>query len=174
MVSQGKTNHTSKGSTMVNFARLHERIPRYFFRLLVLSLGLVTIPALAQDTTAFVGVNVIPMTGDDLLEDQTVLIRGDRIAAIHSRGDAPPPVGARIIDAAGKFLIPGMADMHIHLPPRSYWRNWWVRAPKWVPCKTCYTSTSPKASPPSASCPDFPHCSPCATQSSAARSSAPG
>ena len=42
----------------------------------------------------------------------TVLISGDRIASV---GQAPPPHDTRVIDGRGKFLIPGLCDMHVHL-----------------------------------------------------------
>jgi imidazolonepropionase-like amidohydrolase len=44
----------------------------------------------------------------------TVEIAGDRIAAIEKTGDNPIPRDARIVDAAGKFLVPGLWDMHVH------------------------------------------------------------
>ncbi len=44
--------------------------------------------------------------------DRTVLLRGNLIAAI---SEAPPPDDARVIDARGKFLIPGLCDMHVHI-----------------------------------------------------------
>jgi len=47
--------------------------------------------------------------------DRTVAIRGDRIVEVRSSGgDAAIPAGARVIDAAGKFLLPGLWDMHVH------------------------------------------------------------
>ena len=65
---------------------------------------------------AFVGVHVIPMTEDGLvLRDQTVIVEGDRIAAIGPRADRAVPDEARRIEAEGRYLIPGLADMHVHL-----------------------------------------------------------
>src|SRR5262245_14324139 len=49
--------------------------------------------------------------------DRTVVIRGDRIVSV--TGDAAP-AGARTIDATGKFLIPGLWDMHVH----TYFGTW--------------------------------------------------
>lgn len=45
----------------------------------------------------------------------TVVIRGDRIAAVHTGPPAPLPPGARAIDCAGKWLLPGLIDSHVHL-----------------------------------------------------------
>lgn len=43
----------------------------------------------------------------------TVVVEGDRIAAVGA--DATPPRGARVVDASGRYLIPGLWDMHVHL-----------------------------------------------------------
>ena len=68
---------------------------------------------IARGTVAIAGVDVIPMTSDTLMRNATVLVRDGRIAAI-GRGIAVP-ANARRIDGTGKFLIPGLADMHTHL-----------------------------------------------------------
>jgi len=60
---------------------------------------------------AFTHVTVIDTTGGPPLLNRTVVIAGDRIQSI---GKRPPPRGARIVDATGKFLIPGLWDMHVH------------------------------------------------------------
>jgi imidazolonepropionase-like amidohydrolase len=64
-------------------------------------------------TLAIEHVHVIPMDRERVLDDQTVLIDGDRIVAI-GRDLAVPP-SARRIDGRGKWLMPGLADMHTHL-----------------------------------------------------------
>lgn len=72
---------------------------------------------LAQDpqTTAFVKVNVIPMETEEVLENQTVIVEGDRITAIGPADEVTIPEGAEIIDGNGAYLMPGLADMHTHL-----------------------------------------------------------
>jgi imidazolonepropionase-like amidohydrolase len=45
---------------------------------------------------------------------QTVVICGDRIRSISSSADTHPPKGAHVVTAAGKYLIPGLWDMHVH------------------------------------------------------------
>ncbi|HEV2803061.1 MAG TPA: amidohydrolase family protein [Pyrinomonadaceae bacterium] len=67
------------------------------------------------ETTAFVGVNVIPMDRERVLRDQTVIVRGGVIAEIGDAKRVRVPREARQIDARGKFLIPGLTDMHVHL-----------------------------------------------------------
>lgn len=65
---------------------------------------------------AIVGANVAPMTTDSaILPDSTVIIAGETIAAIGPRATTPIPAGATVIDARGKWLLPGVADMHVHL-----------------------------------------------------------
>lgn len=64
---------------------------------------------------AITGATVIPMTGEGSLEDATVLIRGDRIEAVGPAGEVEVPEDARVVDGEGKFLIPGLIEMHAHL-----------------------------------------------------------
>lgn len=65
--------------------------------------------------TAFIGVNVVPMDGGHVLEDYSVIIEDSRIVAMGPRVSTPPPVDVTLIDGIDKYLIPGLADMHIHL-----------------------------------------------------------
>ena len=72
--------------------------------------------ALAEGTFAVTNVTVIPMTGPgEVLADATVLVRGGRIAAVGPARSVAVPRGARRIDGRGKYLVPGLADMHTHL-----------------------------------------------------------
>jgi len=67
-----------------------------------------------EASTAFIHVNVVPMTIEAILYDQTILIDGDRIVAIGPSNDLEPPSTAMIIDGEGGYLMPGLADMHMH------------------------------------------------------------
>lgn len=72
--------------------------------------------ALARGTIAIVGATAIPMTGDAArLEDATIVIRDGRIAAVGPSRTTRVPDGATRIDGRGRFVIPGLADMHTHL-----------------------------------------------------------
>ena len=64
--------------------------------------------------TAFVNVSVVPMTSETVLANQTVLIKGDRIKAVGPLSDIKVPRKATIIDGTGAWLMPGLADMHMH------------------------------------------------------------
>src|SRR5690606_12761702 len=88
--------------------------------ILPLLLGLAAAgPALAQGTrvTAFTGVTVIPMDRERALPDHTVIVRGDRIVAVSPSAGVRVPAGATRVDGRGKFLLPGLAEMHGHIPP---------------------------------------------------------
>lgn len=65
---------------------------------------------------AFTNVNVIPMDRDTVLEDMTVVVTGDRITSISSSAEANVPSGVLKIEGKGKYLMPGLAEMHGHIP----------------------------------------------------------
>jgi len=81
--------------------------------LLVCSCGKRELPA--EDALAITHVTVIDMTGAPPQPDMTVLVVRDHIAAMSSSAEANLPRNATIVDGSGKFLIPGLADMHVHL-----------------------------------------------------------
>jgi imidazolonepropionase-like amidohydrolase len=64
---------------------------------------------------AFVDVNLIPMDWERVVPHQTVLIDGDRIARIGPAAKLIPGANALRIDGRGKYLMPGLVDMHVHL-----------------------------------------------------------
>jgi hypothetical protein len=59
-------------------------------------------------------VSVIDMAGQPIQRDMAVLIRGDRIASVE-RADGITVSGAQVMDLTGKFVLPGLVDMHNHL-----------------------------------------------------------
>ncbi|HYP53361.1 MAG TPA: hypothetical protein VEQ42_07465, partial [Pyrinomonadaceae bacterium] len=65
---------------------------------------------------AFVGVNVVPMDRERVVTDQTVVVRDGRIAEVGPASKIKVPDGALRIDGRGKYLMPGLAEMHGHLP----------------------------------------------------------
>ncbi len=70
--------------------------------------------ALAQ-VTAFTAVTVIDGTDPRPRREQTVVVEGSRIVAVGPAASTPIPAGARRVSGAGKYLIPGLWDMHVHL-----------------------------------------------------------
>jgi Amidohydrolase family len=75
-------------------------------------------PDRTQVPLALTHVTVIDVTGGPVRRDTTVLITGDRITAIGDSASISVPADAKEVDATGKFLIPGLWDMHVH---------WYVR-----------------------------------------------
>ena len=67
--------------------------------------------------TAFTNVNVLPMTSDAVLPDQTVVVRDGVITAAGPAGEVDVPRGATVVAGEGRFLMPGLAEMHAHVPP---------------------------------------------------------
>jgi len=73
----------------------------------------------AQEPVAFVDVTVVTMTSEVELPHHTVIVRDGRIAAVGPADELEVPAGAMRIDGRGKWLVPGLADMHVHLFSRS-------------------------------------------------------
>lgn len=69
----------------------------------------------AAPSLAVTHATVIDATGRPPLPDATVLIAGDRITAVGPAAEVAVPPGTRLVDARGKFLIPALWDMHVHL-----------------------------------------------------------
>lgn len=66
-------------------------------------------PALVLD-----GVTVVDVETGKTLPGRTVVVEDDRIAAVGRQRAVRIPAGARVVDATGKYLIPGLWDMHVH------------------------------------------------------------
>ena len=62
----------------------------------------------------FTHVTIIDVTGAPAKSDMTVAITGNRITELGPSTDMRVPQGAQVVDATGKFLIPGLWDMHVH------------------------------------------------------------
>ncbi|MDB5242951.1 MAG: amidohydrolase [Spirosoma sp.] len=70
-----------------------------------------------QRDIVFRSVNVIPMDRERVLENQTVVVRNGRITAMGNEGKVRFGKDALVVDARGKYLLPGWAEMHAHVPP---------------------------------------------------------
>jgi imidazolonepropionase-like amidohydrolase len=66
-------------------------------------------------TLALTHVTIIDASGREAAADQTVIVSNGRVATIGASGTLRVPKDARVIDARGKFLIPGLWDMHVHI-----------------------------------------------------------
>jgi hypothetical protein len=67
-----------------------------------------------SEMIAFINVNLIPMTSDTVIENQTVLVEGSEIVAVGDSDTVQIPRDTQVIDGNGTYLMPGLADMHMH------------------------------------------------------------
>jgi Amidohydrolase family len=71
-------------------------------------------PNRTQAPIVFTHATIIDVTGAPPRRDTTVVITGDRISAVGDSAKISLPADAQVVDATGKFLIPGLWDMHVH------------------------------------------------------------
>lgn len=76
-----------------------------------------TTGAAAAPALVLRGVHVVDPAAGSVERDRSIVIAGDRILRIEAAA-APPPQGARVIECAGAFAVPGLIDCHVHL---SFW-----------------------------------------------------
>lgn len=96
----------------------------YFRKNLVFTLALLLLhfSATAQEQVnlpqvyAFTNVNVIPMDTEEVLENYTVIVENGRITKVSPAGEAKIPQGGEEIDGRGRYLLPGLTEMHGHIP----------------------------------------------------------
>ncbi len=72
-------------------------------------------PASAAQTV-FVNVNVVPMTSETVTAAQTVIVEDGKIVTIGGVDDIPIAKDAVVIDGTDRFLMPGLSEMHAHIP----------------------------------------------------------
>ncbi len=73
------------------------------------------LPAIAAQT-AFINVNVVPMTSESVVAAQTVIVEGRRIVTIGDVDTTPIAADSLVIDGTDRYLMPGLAEMHAHIP----------------------------------------------------------
>ena len=81
---------------------------------------------------AFTGARIITMEGDQVIENGTLVVNGNRITAVGAAADVTIPSGATVMDMSGKTIIPGLVDAHAHLGAFRYGlttqQNWQLTA----------------------------------------------
>ena len=84
----------------------------------ILFVALTILYATAADgaSTAFVNVNVIPMTSDTVMYARTVIVTDGRIVTIGNVDSTSLPADAVVVDGTDRYLLPGLAEMHGHVP----------------------------------------------------------
>ena len=76
-------------------------------------------PAASQEVVAFENVNVVSMDDERVRRGLTVIVRDGRIDSVGDAMSTAVPSGARVIDGRERYLVPGLAEMHAHVPPSS-------------------------------------------------------
>jgi imidazolonepropionase-like amidohydrolase/Tol biopolymer transport system component len=78
---------------------------------------------------AFQGARLVTLEGSTVIEDGVIVIHRNRIEAIGKRGEVTLPAGTKVIDAAGKTIVPGFVDSHAHIgnfrygvSPQKHWQ----------------------------------------------------
>jgi imidazolonepropionase-like amidohydrolase len=83
---------------------------------LVAELGVTANQVKPTGSIALTGARIVTMKGDEVIENGTILIEGDRIAVVGPTASITYPAGTRTIDVSGKTIIPGLIDAHWHGP----------------------------------------------------------
>lgn len=86
---------------------------------ILLVTGLLLSASANGESTAFVNVNVIPMTSETVVAARTVVVTDGVIMSIGNVGDTAVPDDATIVDGTDRYLLPGLAEMHGHVPGRT-------------------------------------------------------
>lgn len=81
----------------------------------ILSPGLQRFTSVNAPAVAIVHAKLIDGSGRPAREDQTIVIRGEKIESVGPSATTTPPADARVIDATGKTLIPGIVGLHDHM-----------------------------------------------------------
>jgi imidazolonepropionase-like amidohydrolase len=76
----------------------------------------VTCNAASAASTAIINVNIVPMHEEIIVTGQTVVIENGLIGAIGSVDEVPVPEHAEVVDGTDRYLMPGLAEMHAHVP----------------------------------------------------------
>ena len=71
----------------------------------------------SQREIVFRNVNVVPMDRDRVLQNQTVIVKNGVITYLGEASKSKPSKEALVVDATGKYMIPGLSEMHAHVPP---------------------------------------------------------
>jgi imidazolonepropionase-like amidohydrolase len=89
------------------------------FLLLACTISLVAqdLPDSRKQEIVFRNVNVIPMDKEQVLPNQVVIVKDGKISLIGDARTVKYGANALVIDGTGKYLMPGLAEMHAHVPP---------------------------------------------------------
>lgn len=91
------------------------RLQRWLLPAVLLLLAGCTARSTIEADYVFENVNVVPMNEDTILADRAVAVRDGRIVAVVDQASGASITAGHRIDAAGRYLMPGLADMHVHV-----------------------------------------------------------
>lgn len=94
-----------------------------FILLIFLLGGVQAIPSATQTidlTVVFRNVSIVPMDAERVLPNRTVVVKRGKITAIAEAEKTTIPPNAVVIDGSGRYLLPGLADMHVHTDPSDF------------------------------------------------------
>lgn len=94
-----------------------------------IKVGLTLKSDVPEGRIAFTGARIVTLEGNEVIEDGVLLVNRNRIEAVGKRSDMAIPSGTKVIDAAGKTIVPGFVDSHAHignfrygLSPQKHWQ----------------------------------------------------
>jgi imidazolonepropionase-like amidohydrolase/Tol biopolymer transport system component len=116
--SMGPTLYTATTASLFGNAPPAEDAPKFKPPTNGVSLSMDVTADKPSGIVALTGARIVTMASTDggIIDDGTIVITGDRITAIGKRGEIAIPAGAKIVDLAGKIIIPGLVDAHAHGP----------------------------------------------------------
>lgn len=102
--------------------------PKWFSLLLIMPALCIqtggSVWAQIEKHTAFVNVNLVPMTDEIIIPEQTVFVKGMRITVTGPSNAMDLPDDSIVIDSSNFYLMPGLADMHIHTDTKCLNGGW--------------------------------------------------
>ena len=116
--SNGPTFYTVQTDALFRSGPADEDAPKFVAPKTGLSLSMDVAADKPSGTVALTGARIVTMadTQGGIVDDGTIVVTGDRIVAIGPKARVPIPAGAKVIDVAGKTIIPGLVDAHAHGP----------------------------------------------------------
>lgn len=78
--------------------------------------SILLVAVVQAETTAFINVNVIPMTSEVVHRQKTVMVTDGKITLIDDVDTTPIPEDIQVIDGTDRYLMPGLSEMHGHIP----------------------------------------------------------
>ncbi|MEP6785428.1 MAG: amidohydrolase family protein [Sphingomonadales bacterium] len=114
--SLGPTVYTASTDALFATAPTDENTPKFVAPRTGVSLSMEVAADKPTGLVALTGARIVTMANKDggIIDDATILIRGDRIVAVGPRAAVQIPAGTKTVDVVGKTIIPGLVDAHAH------------------------------------------------------------